>query len=107
MTTAPTAFSPELPTRKWCRVVRTSIMRYHPMSTTTPLRPRSPTGEEAFPTFARPDGLGRGARYPEPAVEKIRGAKLVALWVGLAAAAWAVVAAVGYGFYMAVWSLFS
>lgn len=54
----------------------------------------------------RPDGLDRGARFPEPPVEKIRGPKLVALWIALAAGAWIVAAGTGYGFYVVMQALF-
>lgn len=54
----------------------------------------------------RPDGLDRGAGFPEPPVEKVRGPKLVALWIALAAGSWMVAAGAGYGFYIVLRSLF-
>lgn len=40
--------------------------------------------------------------YSEPATERLRGARLLAVWVGLAAAAWAVFGGIGYGLYLVV-----
>lgn len=79
------------------------------MRTTTTLSPESAAPEAVngllAPILERPDGLDRGVRFPEPSVEKIRGPKLIALWVGLAAGAWGVTAGVGYGFYVVVQSV--
>ncbi|WP_448203368.1 hypothetical protein [Azospirillum sp. sgz302134] len=72
------------------------------MNTTTPLRPKAAGFDDHRPHLARPDGLSRGVPFPEPHVEKIRGPKLLAIWAGLAAGAWGVVAGVGYGAYV-VW----
>jgi len=85
-------------------------MRYHPMTTTTPLRPQADAiplkGEEpALLQPERPDGLPRGSRFPAPHVEKIRGARLLAVWAGLAAGAWVVAVGAGYGLYVVVQSV--
>lgn len=74
------------------------------MTTTTPLRPE--TGfDNQTPRHERPDGRSRAIPFPEPQVDKIRGVKLVVLWIGLAAGAWCVAAGVGYGLYVAALSL--
>ena len=71
------------------------------MPTTTPLH--TETGfDDQPPRPARPDGLSRGAAFPEPQVDRIHGVRLVAIWLGLAAAAWGVIAGVGYGLYVVV-----
>ncbi|KAA0683417.1 hypothetical protein [Roseomonas genomospecies 6] len=79
------------------------------MSTTTPLRPHAdattPKGDGPTPLPERPDGLPRGSRFPAPRVEAIRGPRLVAIWVGLAAGAWAVAVGAGYGLYVVVQSV--
>ncbi|WP_237903312.1 hypothetical protein [Azospirillum brasilense] len=77
------------------------------MTTTTPLRPQADAtplkGEDSAPLHPeRPDGLPRGARFPAPQVEKIRGARLLVVWAGLAAGAWAVAVGAGYGLYIIV-----
>ena len=74
------------------------------MNTTTHLRPKTDF-EGQLPHPERPDGRGRGRRFPDPQVTKIRGPKLIAIWVGLAAGAWCVAAGVGYGFYIVVQTL--
>lgn len=71
------------------------------MRTTTTLPQDSATDAHAS-VLERPDGLDRGVRLPEPVVEKIRGPKLIALWIALAAGAWCVTAGVGYGVYVVV-----
>ncbi|GAA4251820.1 hypothetical protein GCM10022293_24210 [Azospirillum formosense] len=72
-----------------------------PQADTAPL-----TGEEpALLQPERPDGLPRGSRFPAPQVEKIRGARLLAVWAGLAAGAWAVAVGAGYGLYVIVQSV--
>ncbi|MFC5359727.1 hypothetical protein [Azospirillum himalayense] len=80
------------------------------MTTTTPLRPQADAtplkGEDsALLHPERPDGLPRGARFPAPQVEKIRGARLLVVWAGLAAGAWAVAVGAGYGLYVIVQSV--
>ncbi|WP_149163353.1 hypothetical protein [Azospirillum brasilense] len=80
------------------------------MTTTTPLRPQADAiplkGEEsALLQPERPDGLPRGSRFPAPHVEKIRGARLLAVWAGLAAGAWVVAVGAGYGLYVIVQSV--
>ncbi|WP_148219207.1 hypothetical protein [Azospirillum sp. B510] len=47
----------------------------------------------------------RTGRHPAPAPEKMRGLRLIAVWVGLTAAAWAVLGGAGYGLYSLVASL--
>lgn len=36
---------------------------------------------------------------PEPAVDRVRGPRLVLIWIALAAGSWAIVGGVGYGLY--------
>ncbi|MBP2310856.1 hypothetical protein [Azospirillum soli] len=74
------------------------------MRTTTTL-PHDPATDAHASVLERPDGLERGVKFPEPVVEKMRGPKLIALWVGLAAGAWGITAGVGYGFYVVVQSV--
>ncbi|MDQ2106081.1 hypothetical protein [Azospirillum isscasi] len=79
------------------------------MNTTTPLRPQADAtprkGDGLAPHPERPDGLPRGSRFPAPHVEKLRGARLLAVWTGLAAGAWAVAVGAGYGLYVIVQSV--
>lgn len=73
------------------------------MSSATHLLPDPETSPPKSPRRARlerPDGLDRVTKFPEPRVKKIRGAKLVGIWIGLAAAAWMVAVGVGYGFFV-------
>lgn len=77
------------------------------MSTTTILPPEPEAGSETAPP-ADPRGrerIGReriGRDLPEPAVEKLRGPKLIVLWLALIAGAWAVAAGAVYGLYALV-----
>lgn len=48
---------------------------------------------------------GRHPADPDPGSEKMRGLRLVAVWVGLTAASWAVLGGAGYGLYAVVGSL--
>ncbi|AWK85541.1 hypothetical protein [Azospirillum thermophilum] len=77
------------------------------MSSTTTRPPEPETGPSPLDVepCGRAAGGGRrplGRPFPEPAVEKIRGPKLAALWLTLMAAAWAVMIGAGYGFYVLV-----
>jgi hypothetical protein len=47
----------------------------------------------------------RGAQLPEPHVQKMRGPKLVLLWLVLMAGAWLLLGGIGYGLYVAGRSL--
>ena len=77
-----------------------------PMSITSLTTPDS--------TIAQPHRPGQAAsgRTPErtghspaPHPEKMRGLRLVAVWVGLTAGSWAVLGGAGYGLYTVVGSL--
>lgn len=77
------------------------------MSTTTILPPEPEAGSEtALPADPRGrEGIGReriGRDLPEPAVEKLRGPKLILVWLALIAGAWAVAAGAVYGLYALV-----
>ncbi|WP_247872424.1 hypothetical protein [Azospirillum sp. TSO35-2] len=48
--------------------------------------------------------LRRGEPCPLPGPEKMRGLRLVAVWVALTAASWAVLGGAGYGLYALVQS---
>lgn len=77
------------------------------MSSMTTRPPEPETGPSPLDVeqYGHPVDSGRrpkGRPFPEPTVEKIRGPKLVALWLTLMAAAWAVVIGAGYGFYVLV-----
>ncbi|CAO3406195.1 hypothetical protein [Azospirillum largimobile] len=48
---------------------------------------------------------GLGSAGPGAGPEKMRGVRLVAVWVGLTAGAWAVLGGAGYGLYIALHTL--
>lgn len=47
---------------------------------------------------------GRGTPFPEPQVDKLRGPRLIAVWVALTSGAWVVLGGAGYGLYVVVHS---
>lgn len=76
------------------------------MSSTTILPPDNKAGGEtispASPSTAPPDRQPAGRSLPDPVVEKMRGPKLIVLWLALIAGAWAVAGAAIYGLYTLV-----
>ncbi|MBP2298068.1 hypothetical protein [Azospirillum picis] len=54
---------------------------------------------------AADDGTKRTTPFPPAPRERMRGLRLVAVWVGLTAGSWAVLGGAGYGFYSLVRSL--
>lgn len=73
-----------------------------PMSTTTiiPPKPEADSGAASPAGDRSRERIGRA--LPEPVVEKLRGPKLIVLWLALIAGAWAVAAGAVYGLYALV-----
>ncbi|ANC91012.1 hypothetical protein A6A40_03335 [Azospirillum humicireducens] len=51
------------------------------------------------------DRSGLGSAGPGDGPEKMRGVRLLAVWIGLTAGAWAVLGGAGYGLYIALHTL--
>ncbi len=72
---------------------------------TDPVSPPSARGEHGVARDARPALPPDLLPPPHPHVPKMRGLTLVVVWVGLALAAWAIVAGLGYGLYALILAL--
>lgn len=81
------------------------MVQHHP--TPTLAREKRTEGEtvDRAPRRQHP-GFDFIAALGEPYVEKMRGPKLVALWIALIALSWAVAGGVGYGLWRVVSGLF-
>ncbi|MDR6771199.1 hypothetical protein [Azospirillum sp. BE72] len=79
------------------------------MSITSLTTPESTIAQPLRPGHAasgRPaDRSGLGAAGPGAGPEKMRGIRLLAVWIGLTAGAWAVLGGAGYGLYIALRTL--
>jgi hypothetical protein len=77
-----------------------------PMSITSLTTPESTIAQPRRPGHAasgRPSD--RNALGTGPGPEKMRGIRLLAVWIGLTAGAWAVLGGAGYGLYIALRTL--
>lgn len=72
-------------------------------SLTTPDQPIAPPDRPGQATGGRHSE--RMGHRPAPGPEKMRGLRLIAVWVGLTAGSWAVLGGAGYGLYTLVSSL--
>lgn len=72
---------------------------------TDPVLPSSAKGENVGVQDNRPALPPDLLPPPHPHVPKMRGMKLMAVWIGLALGAWGVVAGLGYGLYALIQTL--
>jgi hypothetical protein len=77
-----------------------------PMSITSLTTPDQTIAQPHHPgQAANGRAADRMGKSPAPRPEKMRGLRLIAVWVGLTAGSWAVLGGAGYGLYTVVSSL--